>query len=81
MRYFYGAAHEQFPPDQLLEQAIAAEHAGFEGVGCSDHLQPWWEPGEAGHAWPWLGAVGAATDKVDDRHRRHPARAPLPPCR
>ncbi len=64
MRYFYGAAQEQFPPDKLLEQAIAAERAGFEGVGCSDHLQPWWEPGEAGHAWPWLGAVGAATDKV-----------------
>jgi coenzyme F420-dependent glucose-6-phosphate dehydrogenase len=64
MRYFYGAAHEQFPPDQLVEQAVAAERAGFEGIGCSDHLQPWWEGGEAGHAWVWLGAVGQATDKV-----------------
>jgi coenzyme F420-dependent glucose-6-phosphate dehydrogenase len=62
MRYFYGAAHEQFPPEDLLEQAIEAERAGFDGVACSDHLQPWWEPGESGHAWVWLGAAGQATD-------------------
>ena len=64
MRYFYGAAHEQFPPEDLLKQAVEAESAGFEGVGCSDHLQPWWEPGEAGHAWVWLGAAGQATERV-----------------
>ena len=64
MRFFYGAAHEQFAPDDLLEQAVAAEQAGFEGIGCSDHLQPWWEGGEAGHAWIWLGAVGQATERV-----------------
>jgi coenzyme F420-dependent glucose-6-phosphate dehydrogenase len=64
MRYFLGCAHEQFPPDQLLRQAVAAERAGFDGVGGSDHLQPWWEPGESGHAWVWLGAVGAATKRV-----------------
>jgi coenzyme F420-dependent glucose-6-phosphate dehydrogenase len=64
MRYFFIAAHEQFPPDDLLRQAVEAERAGFEGVGCSDHLQPWWEPGEAGQAWVWLGAVGASTEQV-----------------
>lgn len=63
MDYYYAAAHEQFPPDDLLDQAVAAEKAGFEGIACSDHLQPWWEPGEAGHAWPWLGAVGASTER------------------
>jgi len=62
MRYFYGAAHEQFPPEDLLQQAVEAERAGFDGVACSDHLQPWWEPGESGHAWVWLGAAGQATD-------------------
>jgi coenzyme F420-dependent glucose-6-phosphate dehydrogenase len=62
MRYFYGAAHEQFPPEDLLRQAAEAERAGFDGVACSDHLQPWWEPGESGHAWVWLGAAGQATD-------------------
>ncbi len=64
MRYFYGAAHEQFPPDDLLRQAVEAVEAGFEGIGCSDHLQPWWEPGESAHAWVWLGAVGQATSGV-----------------
>jgi coenzyme F420-dependent glucose-6-phosphate dehydrogenase len=64
MRYFYGAAHEQFPPDDLLRQAVEAAGAGFDGIGCSDHLQPWWEPGESGHAWVWLGAVGQATNRV-----------------
>ncbi|MGI8593211.1 MAG: TIGR03557 family F420-dependent LLM class oxidoreductase [Solirubrobacteraceae bacterium] len=63
-RYFHFCSHEQFPPDALLRQAVAAEAAGFDGIACSDHLQPWWEPGESGHALPWLGAVGQATEKV-----------------
>ena len=63
MRYLLGAAHEQFPPEDLLRQAIEGERAGFDGVACSDHLQPWWEPGESGHAWVWLGAVGQASEK------------------
>jgi coenzyme F420-dependent glucose-6-phosphate dehydrogenase len=64
VRYFYGAAHEQFPPDDLLRQAVEAERAGFAGIGCSDHLQPWWGGGESAHAWVWLGAVGQATTDV-----------------
>jgi coenzyme F420-dependent glucose-6-phosphate dehydrogenase len=64
MRYFHFCAHEQFKPSDLLRQATEAERAGFDGIGCSDHLQPWWEGGESGHAWVWLGAAGAATEKV-----------------
>jgi coenzyme F420-dependent glucose-6-phosphate dehydrogenase len=64
MRIFYGAGHEQFKPSELLRHAQLAEEAGFDGVACSDHFQPWWEPGESGHAWPWLGAVGASTSKA-----------------
>src|SRR5690349_5624912 len=60
-RYYLGVSQEEFPPEQLLEQAVAAEKAGFDGISSSDHLQPWWEPGESGHTWPWLGAAGAAT--------------------
>jgi coenzyme F420-dependent glucose-6-phosphate dehydrogenase len=63
-RYFYGASHEEFGPEALLRHAVAAERAEFDGIGCSDHLQPWWEPGESGHAWVWLGAAGQATEKV-----------------
>lgn len=64
VRYLHFCAHEQFPPDELLEQAVAAERAGFDGIGCSDHLQPWWEGGESGNAWVWLGAAAVATENV-----------------
>jgi coenzyme F420-dependent glucose-6-phosphate dehydrogenase len=64
VRCFHFCAHEQFPPEDLLRQAVEAEEAGFDGIGCSDHLQPWWEPGESGHAWVWLGAAGHATRRV-----------------
>ena len=79
-RYFVALAHEQFPPDELLEQAVEAERAGFDGVACSDHFQPWWEPGHSGHAWVWLGAAAQATERVavgpgvtPPVHRYHPA--------
>jgi len=63
-RYFLGVSQEEFPPEALIEQAVAAEQVGFDGLSSSDHLQPWWEPGESGHTWPWLGAAGAATAKL-----------------
>jgi len=63
-RIFYGAGHEQFTPSDLLRHARLAEQAGFDGVACSDHFQPWWPSGQSGHAWPWLGAVGASTERV-----------------
>jgi coenzyme F420-dependent glucose-6-phosphate dehydrogenase len=63
-RYFYGPAFEQFPPEELLRQSVAAERAGFDGISCSDHLQPWWEGGESGATWPTLGAIGHATERV-----------------
>ena len=63
-RYYFGASHEEFPPEALLEQAVAAERACFEGISASDHLQPWWEPGESGHTWVWLGAAGQATERI-----------------
>jgi coenzyme F420-dependent glucose-6-phosphate dehydrogenase len=63
-RYFFGASHEEFPPEQLLRQAVEAERAGFDGISASDHLQPWWEPGESGHTWVWLGAAAQATERI-----------------
>ena len=64
MRYFYVCAQEQFPPGELLGQAVEAERAGFDGLGTSDHLQPWWEGGESAHAWVWMGAALQATSRV-----------------
>jgi coenzyme F420-dependent glucose-6-phosphate dehydrogenase len=67
----YGIAlgHERFTPSELLEQAIAAEEAGFDAVCCSDHLAPWWSPAQGpsaacGNPWVWLGAAGQATKQV-----------------
>lgn len=65
----YGIAlgHERFGPDELLQQAVAAEEAGFDIVCCSDHLAPWWTedlaPNNSGNAWVWLGAVAQATNE------------------
>jgi len=64
MRIYYGAAHEQFTPRDLLGHARRAAEVGFDGIYCSDHFQPWWEPGESGQAWAWLGAVGASVPDV-----------------
>lgn len=67
--YLAALAHERFTPSELVAQAMAAEAAGFDGVCCSDHLAPWWEPdggtpAACGNAWVWLGAVGMATSQV-----------------
>jgi coenzyme F420-dependent glucose-6-phosphate dehydrogenase len=63
-RYYLGCMHEQYHPAELLRQAVAGEQAGFDGIACSDHFQPWWEPGHSGHAWIWLGAAAQATESV-----------------
>jgi coenzyme F420-dependent glucose-6-phosphate dehydrogenase len=67
----YGIAlgHERFGPRELLDQAVAAEEAGFDVVCCSDHLAPWWDaangpPAHCANAWAWLGAAGHATSRV-----------------
>ncbi|MDX6556491.1 MAG: hypothetical protein QOD86_2686 [Miltoncostaeaceae bacterium] len=68
--YLAALAHERFTPRELVVQAVAAEGAGFDGVCCSDHLAPWWEPEDGGppaacgNSWVWLGAVGMATSQV-----------------
>jgi coenzyme F420-dependent glucose-6-phosphate dehydrogenase len=64
IRYWTQLATEQFKPRDLVAQAVAAEKAGFDGVNASDHYQPWWEPGESGHAWVLLGAIGEATERI-----------------
>jgi coenzyme F420-dependent glucose-6-phosphate dehydrogenase len=56
--------HEQYDPRELIEQAVAGERAGFDGIACSDHFQPWWEPGHSGQAWIWLGAAAQATEQI-----------------
>lgn len=58
----FHASHEQFKPSELLEYAVLAQRAGFDGIHSSDHFQPWNErQGESGHSFSWLGAAMQAT--------------------
>jgi coenzyme F420-dependent glucose-6-phosphate dehydrogenase len=61
----YHCGSEQFAPAELVELAVAAERAGFQGVTVSDHFHPWQDnQGHAGHAWVVLAAIGARTERL-----------------
>ena len=65
VRFGYKASAEQFGPAQLADYAVLAEQAGFDSVFISDHFQPWrHDGGHAPAAIPWLGAVGARTERI-----------------
>lgn len=58
-------AHEQFPVPELVQLGVAAEHAGFDLLATSDHLQPWQSnEGHAGQAWVTMSAIGERTRRV-----------------
>ncbi len=63
VQYWFAASAEEFTPSQMLEQAQAAEQAGFDALGASDHFAPWFPNGEAAQAWVLLGALGQVTTK------------------
>jgi coenzyme F420-dependent glucose-6-phosphate dehydrogenase len=65
VRFGYKASAEQFGPTELLDFSVYAERHGFDAVAVSDHFQPWRHHG--GHSpavLPWLGALGARTERV-----------------
>jgi coenzyme F420-dependent glucose-6-phosphate dehydrogenase len=65
MKFAWLCSHEAYQPEELVEQAIAAEEAGFDVVLGSDHFHPWVDDtSAAGFVWSWLGAVAARTALV-----------------
>src|SRR3954453_3581191 len=74
-------SQEQFMINQLLDFAIAAEQAGFDGVWSSDHFHPWMDnQGHSGQAWITLAAIGQRTKHLTmgtgvtcPSYRYHPA--------
>ena len=65
MKFAWLCSHEAYQPEELVDQAVAAEEAGFDVVLGSDHFHPWVDdPAAAGFAWSWLGAVAARTGRV-----------------
>jgi len=65
MKFAWLCSHESYQPEDLVEQAVAAEDAGFDVVLASDHFHPWVDDTcAAGFVWSWLGTVAARTDRV-----------------
>ena len=58
MRIGYFLSTEEYGPSELLEQAAAAERAGFESLWISDHFHPWNdEQGHSPFVWGMIGAI------------------------
>ena len=65
MKFAWLCSHESYQPEDLVEQAVAAEEAGFDTVLGSDHFHPWVDDtSAAGFVWSWLGAVAVKTEHV-----------------
>jgi G6PDH family F420-dependent oxidoreductase len=61
MRFGYFLSCEEYSPTQLVEQAVAAEEAGFDALWISDHFHPWNdEQGESPFVWGMIGALSKA---------------------
>ena len=63
--FYYFCGHEQWQPETLVEHAVAAEAAGFDGLLVSEHFHPWVDDvGASGFAFATLGAMARATHRV-----------------
>ena len=61
----YKASAEQFDPRQLLDFTVEADRLGYDSAFISDHFQPWRHTGgHAPSALAWMGAAGAATQRI-----------------
>jgi G6PDH family F420-dependent oxidoreductase len=61
MRFGYFLSCEEYSPIQLVEQAVAAERAGFDALWISDHFHPWNdEQGQSPFVWAVIGALSQA---------------------
>ena len=77
----YAVALEQFGPTELIGWCREAEEAGFGGVMAADHFHPWVpQQGQSPQVWPWMGALGMATQRATfgpgvtcASYRYHPA--------
>ena len=61
MKVGYFLSSEEYEPDELVEQAVLAERAGFSGLWISDHYHPWNdEQGQSPFVWTVIGAISQA---------------------
>jgi coenzyme F420-dependent glucose-6-phosphate dehydrogenase len=65
-KFAYFLGHEQWQPEQLVDHAVRAERAGFDGLVVSEHFHPWVDDTSAsGFAFSTIGAIAHATERVD----------------
>ncbi|RKS73961.1 G6PDH family F420-dependent oxidoreductase [Motilibacter peucedani] len=58
----YFLSCEELSPQELLDQAVRAERAGFEALWISDHYHPWNdEQGQSAFVWSMIGAISQVT--------------------
>src|SRR6187431_2651591 len=62
----YKLSSEEFPADRLVENAVAAEAAGFSFALISDHYHPWIDKqGQSPFVWGVIGAIASATRRIE----------------
>jgi G6PDH family F420-dependent oxidoreductase len=60
----YFLSSEEWGPRDLVELAVKAERAGFEGLWISDHYHPWSDQqGHSPFVWSVIGAIAQATEQ------------------
>lgn len=65
-QYGYSLMCELYHPNDLLEQAVRAEEAGFDFLTISDHIHPWlYSHDHSPYAWSVLGALAVQTGRVE----------------
>lgn len=63
MRIGYFLSSEEYGPGSLLDQARAAQAAGFDALWISDHYHPWTdEQGQSPFVWSVIGALSQVCD-------------------
>ncbi|MGH8952632.1 MAG: TIGR03557 family F420-dependent LLM class oxidoreductase [Acidimicrobiia bacterium] len=65
-KFAYFCGHEQWHPEELVEQAVVAEESGFDVVVVSEHFHPWVDDESAsGFAFSTIGAMAQATKSLE----------------
>jgi len=65
MHLGWALSSEEHAPRRLVEQAVAAENAGFGFALISDHFHPWVDrQGQSPFVWSVLGAIATSTEEI-----------------
>ena len=64
-RFGYTLSSEEHAPRTLIDNARAAESAGFDFVSISDHYHPWIDrQGHSPFVWAVIGGIAATTERI-----------------